>query len=91
MQTDTLLCCGCTTVRLVHRQALWNSIRANEHIAARKGIELTAYGMSDSSGYPPCGVPLRSDSSVDMHAAMGNSTGIVRNIFFYIICTSIAL
>ena len=57
--------------------ALWNSIRNNENVAADKGIELKAYGMSDSGGYPACGVPLLSDSYVDMNKAMGNSTGIV--------------
>jgi len=57
---------------------MWNSIRSNEHVAAEKGIDLKAYGMSDSSGYPPCGVPLRSDSSVDMRVSMGiNTSGIV--------------
>ncbi|KAL7540886.1 hypothetical protein ACHAXR_010458 [Thalassiosira sp. AJA248-18] len=56
--------------------AMWNSIRNNEGVAADKGIDVKAYGMSDSGGYPPCGVPLLSDSSVDMDIAMGNSSGI---------------
>jgi len=55
---------------------VWNSIKSNEGIATEKGIDLKAYAMSDSGGYPPCGVPLKSDSSVDMSIAMGNSSGI---------------
>ena len=57
--------------------AMWQSIKSNEHIATKKGIDLHVYAMSDSGGYPPCGVQLQSDSSVDMHATMGhNGTGI---------------
>ena len=46
-------------------KAMWNSIRSNEGVAAERGIELRAYGGSDSGGYPPCGVRLTSDGTVD--------------------------
>ena len=55
---------------------MWNSIRTNEGVAASMGIDLKAYAMTDSAGYPPCGVPLMPDSSVNMKIMMGNSTGI---------------
>ena len=58
---------------------MWQSIKDNvPHVATKKGIDLHVYAMSDSGGYPPCGVQLQSDSSVDMHATMGhhNETGI---------------
>ncbi|KAL9191096.1 hypothetical protein ACHAXT_000802 [Thalassiosira profunda] len=55
---------------------LWNSIKSNEGVAAERGIELKVYGMSESGGYPPCGVALQSDSSVEMQKTMGNSSDI---------------
>mmetsp|Transcript_15854 Transcript_15854/g.32100 ORF Transcript_15854/g.32100 Transcript_15854/m.32100 type:complete len:381 (+) Transcript_15854:277-1419(+) len=56
--------------------AMWNAIRANEDVAASNGVTLKAYAKTDNGGYPPCGVPLKLDSSVDMKKVMGNSSGI---------------
>lgn len=55
--------------------AMWNSIKSNERVAAEKGVNLKAYA-SDSGGYPPCGVSLLSDSTVNMSVTMGNLSGI---------------
>mmetsp|Transcript_8810 Transcript_8810/g.16385 ORF Transcript_8810/g.16385 Transcript_8810/m.16385 type:complete len:437 (-) Transcript_8810:36-1346(-) len=55
--------------------AMYRSIQSNEEIASEKGIDLKAY-VSGAGGYPPCGVALRSDSTVDMSVTMGNSSGI---------------
>lgn len=60
---------------------MWQSIHNNEHVAAEKGIELKAYGTVNG-GYPPCGVPLLSDSTVDMGSAMGNFSGVVSTFLF---------
>ncbi|KAL7549996.1 hypothetical protein ACHAWF_013252 [Thalassiosira exigua] len=56
-------------------KGMWNSIRENERVAAERGIDLRAFSLTDDGGYPPCGVPLRSDSTIDIRedAAMGDS------------------
>jgi len=61
--------------------AMWNSIQSNEKVAADKGIDLHAY-VSGFGGYPPCGVSLLFDSTVDMSVTMGNSSEIVRHSSF---------
>ena len=43
---------------------MWESIRSNEGVAAEMGVDVRAYG-TDNGGYPPCGVRLNSDGSVD--------------------------
>lgn len=61
------------------RADMWQSIRNNEGIASEKGIELRAYATSHG-GYPPCGVPLLSDATIDMTAAMGGTGNVTAGI-----------
>jgi len=65
---------------------MWQSIRNNEGIAAERGIDLQAYATV-AGGYPPCGVPLLPDSTIDMAAATGNVTsGIVSASYYFVGC-----
>mmetsp|Transcript_37623 Transcript_37623/g.79329 ORF Transcript_37623/g.79329 Transcript_37623/m.79329 type:complete len:448 (-) Transcript_37623:151-1494(-) len=55
---------------------MYQSIKLNEKIAAEKGIHLYTYdtGSLGFGGYPPCGISLLPDSTVDVSATMGNAT-----------------
>ena len=61
---------------------MYESIQSNEGVAAEKGIDLKVYESGGAGGYPPCGVSLLSDSTVNMSVTMGNSSGIVSHILF---------
>lgn len=60
-------------------KAMWNSIRSNEGVAAdlgHLGVEVPrAYGGSDSGGYPPCALTLKSDGTIDASHSSSNGGG----------------
>ena len=60
---------------------MYHSLRKNEAVASEiSGIQLHTY-VSGEGGYPPCGLPLLSDSTVDMNVTLDESAGTVSALF----------
>ena len=51
---------------------MWHTINNNTFVAKSKGINLDAF----PEGYPPCGVPLGPNFTVDTSQIFGDSSGI---------------
>ena len=58
--------------------AMWETLRENEEVAARKGVKLRTYGTRDGAGgYPPCGLDLNANGNVTKQGTIGKiSSGV---------------